>query len=151
MRGRPKRKRFVEFSPEVTYLKPVGIPLRNLQIEILSLDEFEAIRLYDFVGLEQEEASKKMKISRTTFLRVLHSAHTKIAKSLVYGRAIKVKGGDIVMRGKRLGMGRGFGSIGTNECVCPKCGEKIPHKRGIPCSQILCPKCKTPMAGEYCR
>jgi len=31
-------------------------------------------------------------------------------------------------------------------CVCPKCGYKIPHQRGIPCSQLLCPKCKINLA-----
>lgn len=151
MIGRPKKKRFVDFSPEVTYFKPVGVPMRSLDLEILSLDEFEAIRLHDFVGLDQEEASKKMGVSRTTFLRVLHSAHTKIARSLIYGKAIKMKGGDVVMRGRRLGVGGGFGPAGTSECVCPKCGEKVLHRRGVPCSQTICPKCKTPMAGKYCR
>ena len=38
------------------------------------------------------------------------------------------------------GQGRGQkGSAGT--CVCPHCGEKVPHKRGIPCQQTPCPKC----------
>jgi len=27
-------------------------------------------------------------------------------------------------------------------CVCPQCGYKISHERGIPCSTLLCPKCK---------
>ncbi len=28
-------------------------------------------------------------------------------------------------------------------CVCPKCGYKQKHKRGVPCSTIKCPKCKS--------
>ena len=46
---------------------------------------------------------------------------------------------------KRLGLG------GTTECVCPKCGYKEPHTRGIPCSEAKCPNCKTPMRGAFCR
>jgi len=30
-------------------------------------------------------------------------------------------------------------------CVCPKCGYKITHQPGIPCSTLECPKCKTPL------
>ena len=33
-------------------------------------------------------------------------------------------------------------------CVCPKCGYKIPHQRGIPCSQLLCPKCRINLIRE---
>jgi hypothetical protein len=167
MRGRPKRKRFISFSPEITYFKPAGIPLRNLEEEILTLDEVEAIRLADLDNLNQEEAAQKMRISRITFLRIIHLAHEKIAKSLIYGKAIRMEGGDYIMpnfdgtgprgqgpmTGGRAGLGRdqGRGLGGTEECVCPKCGEKTPHARGIPCSQVKCPKCGTPMRGVFCR
>jgi cation diffusion facilitator family transporter len=30
----------------------------------------------------------------------------------------------------------------SGDCVCPQCGYKVPHKRGIPCSSLKCPKCK---------
>lgn len=36
---------------------------------------------------------------------------------------------------------------GTNTCVCPDCGYKTPHKRGIPCNEIECPKCGAKMTG----
>ena len=59
------------------------------------------------------------------------------------------------MSGKNLnlGTGRGLGcggGQGRNNggafgpggfCVCAKCGEKIPHKQGIKCTTIKCPKC----------
>ena len=168
MRGRPKIKRTIRFFPEITYFKPAGIPLRNLPEVILTIDELEAIRLAELEDLDQEEAAKKMKVSRITFLRILHSAHKKIAESLIYGKAIRMKGGEYNMpnldgtgplgqgprtgrgRGQRL-VGRGQGLGGSADCVCPKCGEKIPHQRGIPCLQTKCPKCETPMRGVFCR
>jgi len=43
-----------------------------------------------------------------------------------------------------MGRGRGFGGPPA-ECVCPNCGLRVPHQRGIPCFQHICPKCGTPM------
>lgn len=166
MRGRKKIKRLVRFLPEITYFKPAGIPLRNLSEVILTVDEIEAIRLAELDDLDQEEAAKKMRISRITFLRILHAAHKKIAESLILGKAIRMKGGEYTMpnldgtgpaglgprtgRGRRF-VGRGQGLGGSADCVCPKCGEKVPHTRGIPCLQTKCPKCETPMRGVFCR
>ncbi|MBW1902832.1 MAG: hypothetical protein JRJ20_14575 [Deltaproteobacteria bacterium] len=45
--------------------------------------------------------------------------------------------------GKGMGGGRGMGQGG--ECVCPNCGEKAAHERGIPCFEIKCPKCGSSM------
>ncbi|MCD6210877.1 MAG: hypothetical protein OCU20_01755 [Methanophagales archaeon] len=42
----------------------------------------------------------------------------------------------------RMG-GRGLGPGG--ECVCPKCGYRVPHSRGEPCYNKTCPKCGTSM------
>ncbi len=164
MRGRPKRMRFVRFNPEINYFKPAGVPLRQLSEEILALDEVEAIRLSDLENLDQEKASQQMGISRITYLRILHSAHNKIARSLIYGKALRMKGGDIIMPNfdgtgptgqgpmtGRRGMAGRRGENGTAYCECPNCGEKTPHTRGIPCSQSKCPKCGTPMRGEFCR
>lgn len=47
------------------------------------------------------------------------------------------------------GLGRGAKKMRQNqsvvgavgECVCPNCGNKIPHKRAVPCNQIVCPNC----------
>jgi len=166
MRGRRKILRRIGFTPEITYFKPAGVPLRELQEEILSLDEVETIRLSDLEDLNQEEAAQKMGISRITYLRILHSAHNKIAKSLIYGKAIQMRGGDVIMpnfdgtgpRGQGSQTGRiqgldqkqGQGLGGTRECVCPKCGEKVPHRRGVPCSEIKCPKCDASLTGKFC-
>lgn len=51
--------------------------------------------------------------------------------------------------GRGPGMGRGQG--GTEICECPKCGHTEPHARGIPCTETKCPKCETPMRGNFCK
>jgi cation diffusion facilitator family transporter len=33
-------------------------------------------------------------------------------------------------------------------CVCEKCGYKIKHQRGVPCSKLQCPKCREPLKRE---
>ncbi len=43
-------------------------------------------------------------------------------------------------RGARMGGNRpGAGPSGY--CVCPGCGEMVPHKLGTPCYKVSCPKC----------
>ena len=76
---RPCKCRRIGYLPGVTYFKPAGIPMRDLQEVCLSLSEVEAIRLKDLQGLEQAPAAEKMNVSRPTFQRILASARHKIA------------------------------------------------------------------------
>ncbi len=51
--------------------------------------------------------------------------------------------------GQGAGRMGGTGATGLSDfCVCPQCGEKEVHQRGIPCYQKICPKCKTPMVRQ---
>jgi len=152
-----KRKpRRVSFIPEVTYFKPQSVPLSMLKEVSLTIDELETIRLTDLEGLEQIVAAKKMKISQSTLQRVLKEAHKKIAEALVRGKAIRVEGGEVIMPrfGRGAGRGRGrtrmggpyaAGPSGTCVCTNPKCKKTVPHQAGVPCYQVKCPKCGSPM------
>ena len=91
---RPNICRRVNLEPNTTYFKPRGIPLVELEEVILHVDEFEAVRLKDLDGLEQEECAKKMNISQPTFHRLVLSARKKIADAIVNGKAIKIEGGN---------------------------------------------------------
>ena len=91
--GRPRCLREVEGTPDVDYFKPRGIPLTELTVNSLKVEELEAIRLVDYMGLEQEDAAAKMKISRRTLARELMSARKKIVEALILGKAIEIKGG----------------------------------------------------------
>ncbi|MBN1865209.1 MAG: DUF134 domain-containing protein [Victivallales bacterium] len=92
---RPFCKRIVESSPGASYFKPAGIPMRMLEEASLTLDEFESLRLADLEGMYQEEAAKKMGVSRPTFSRIVASARKKIADALVNGKALRIEGGHV--------------------------------------------------------
>lgn len=47
-------------------------------------------------------------------------------------------------RGRNNGLGSGTGGF----CICAKCGEKIPHQRGIKCTNLKCPKCGNKMVRD---
>ena len=91
---RPRKCRKVNTTPDVTYFKPRGVPLRELSEIYLPLDGFEAIRLADLEGLGHEAAARQMSVSRQTFGRILASAHQTVAKALVSGLALRIHGGD---------------------------------------------------------
>jgi len=138
---RPRRFRKVRFWPEVTYFKPAGVRLVDLKETILTVDEFEALRLKDLEGLDQADAAKKMGISQPTFNRLLASARKKSADAIVNGKAIRVEGGSYTMVGPAFRRG-GFGRGGPPQtCICPVCGIMQPKQRGMPCANMKCPKC----------
>ena len=90
---RPRRCRRILFEPNVTYFKPAGVRMKDLEESILAVDEFEAVRLKDLEGLSEDEAAKKMNISQPTFNRLVNSARKKISEAIVKGKAIKIFGG----------------------------------------------------------
>jgi predicted DNA-binding protein (UPF0251 family) len=92
---RPRHCRRVAHLPQSNYYKPRGIPLSILQQITLTVDELESVRLADLEGLYQEDAAKKMNVSRQTFGRILESAHRKIADALTNGKALLIEGGPI--------------------------------------------------------
>jgi len=88
--SRPKLCRKIRFNPDVTYFKPQGVPMRFLNVVELTAEEVEALRLKNDKDLDQSEAGKMMKTSRSTFQRILTSAYKKITQALVEGKAIKI-------------------------------------------------------------
>jgi predicted DNA-binding protein (UPF0251 family) len=99
--ARPRNFRRVCSVPGSNYFKPMGIPLSILKDVILTVDEFEAIRLADLENLYQEQAAEKMNVSRQTFGRIIDSAHKKVAEALVKGKALKIEGGEFEMAAMR--------------------------------------------------
>ncbi len=126
-RGRPKCLRTVGGIPEVDYFKPRGIPLKDLEVIKLTVEELEAIRLIDLEGLEQEKAAAQMRISRRTLARELKSGRKKIADALIQGKAIEIKGGNFISPDKRI-------------FSCEDCKHEWEEKQGTGRPE-KCPKC----------
>ncbi len=90
---RPQKDRMVAFNPEVSYFKPRGIPMLQLEEVRLTVDEREAIRLSDLVGMSHEDAGRRMGVSRATFGRIIQHARQVVADALINGKAINIGGG----------------------------------------------------------
>ena len=75
--------------------------MRELEEVVMTLDEFEAMRLASLDGLYQEQAAEQMNISRPTFSRIIESAHRKMADALVHGKALRIEGGPVQLRRRR--------------------------------------------------
>lgn len=85
-----RKARFCRCFDGTNYFKPRGIPLEDLQVNDLALDELEAVHLCDFDELDQEKAAEKMKISTSTLQRLLYSGRKKIIDALYNSKALKI-------------------------------------------------------------
>lgn len=85
---RPKKRRHCQERVCGKAFKPTGVPLRELRQILLQRDELEALRLCDRDGLTQEQAGKKMGVSRGTVQRILATARRKVAGALAEGAAL---------------------------------------------------------------
>jgi len=88
---RPCKRRRVRGRPNSSYFKPAGIRMIELEESVLTMPEFESIRLVDLNEVPQEEAGKQMQVSQSTLSRVLKSGRKKIADAIVNGKAIKIE------------------------------------------------------------
>ncbi len=127
MRG-PYRKRFVQKPPHFSNFKPSGIPRKRLKKVEMTLDEYEAIRLADYLKLEHLEASEKMKISRPTFTRLIERARQKVASALIDGMELIIEGGNVNLE-NTLFKCRDCGDVQETPVTeqnenCPDCGSE---------------------------
>ncbi len=90
---RPKKERWVRCEPGERCFRPRCTPLKELEGVVLTVDEFEALRLAWLEGHDQEGVAKLMKVHRSTVSRMLASANKKIADALVNIKAIRIEGG----------------------------------------------------------
>lgn len=90
--ARPRKCRRICSEPLYDSFAPRGI--RGQEEVVLSVDEYEVIRLIDLEKMTHEQCAKVMNISRTTVTEIYESSRGKIADSIVNGKFLKIAGGD---------------------------------------------------------
>jgi predicted DNA-binding protein (UPF0251 family) len=90
---RPRKKRRCRHYEGDRVFKPRSVPMTELEVEHLAVDELEAMRLCDLDALDQEAAGDRMGVSRGTVQRLLKAGRATLVRTLVENRALVV-GGD---------------------------------------------------------
>ena len=108
--SRPRKCRKVCRLPEVNEFQPTGCADKWV---ILSVDEYEAIRLIDKEGFSQAECAGYMQVARTTVQSIYTCARYKLANALVCGFGIRIEGGDYVLCSEK-----------EKQCDCDGCTDK---------------------------
>lgn len=92
--GRPRKWRRVCALPEVNKFGPIDLFKSENESIIMTVEEYETIRLMDLEGLNQEQCAQAMGVARSTIQRIYYGARKKMADSLVNGKVLKIKGGN---------------------------------------------------------
>lgn len=112
--ARPRKCRKVCCLPKSNIFGPID--KSNIEKEIImTVDEYETIRLMDLEGMTQEECAEKMNVARTTVQKIYNDARLKLAKALVNGDLLKIEGGDYKLCEENSSLG------GCRKCHKPKC------------------------------
>lgn len=93
--ARPIRCRRICFKPKYNRFVPYGTAVTE-QI-LLTVDEFESVRLIDYEKKTHEQCARQMGISRTTVTEIYERARTKIADCIVNGKTLYIFGGNYAL------------------------------------------------------
>ena len=130
--ARPKKSRTVCFEPNITEFVKIK---NNKEFVELTVDEYETLRLIDYMGLTQLECALQMQVARSTIASIYENARYKISDSLVNGKSIKIGGGDYNLCANRKHC---CGKCGTYSCgrcnhgACERC-TGVFHPKGQEC------------------
>ena len=118
-----KRRRICELPQTDSF---ASCSVENPELTEITLDEYETIRLIDYLGFSQEECALQMNVARTTVQAIYDSARHKLADMLVNGKQLNISGGfyDLCPFGE--------GCCGKN-CSRRKCGDSCLEPPDAPC------------------
>ena len=104
---RPRKGRRVCSLPAADFFGPLGVAPKGAEV-VMTVEEYETIRLLDLEGLTQEEVAEHMDVARTTVQRMYVSARHKVAQALFNASILRIEGGDYELH-PHAGPGRGCG------------------------------------------
>ena len=93
---RPRKCRRVCCLPNNGAFGPIG-EQQPAELVVMTVDEYETIRLIDQLGFTQEECAEQMKVARTTVQGIYNDARKKLADVLVNAKRLVIEGGDYVL------------------------------------------------------
>ena len=118
--ARPRKcRRVCDFPRAVTFL-PENAKSESPEI-ILTVDEYECVRLIDKEGLSQEQCGALMQVARTTVQQIYASAREKLAAMLVDGLPLRIQGGDYQLCN---------GGGGCGDCYRQKLHQQYARSKG---------------------
>ncbi len=120
---RPTKCRMVCRFPQTLEFAPSN-DAEGKEPIILTVDEYETVRLIDREGMSQEQCSQQMQIARTTAQKIYDSARKKLADVLVDGRPLKIEGGEYRLCG---GMNR---FCGIDKCYKQEIFQNFQKTKG---------------------
>lgn len=91
---RPRKCRRVCCLPQTNIFGALNSSCRQCDILVMTVEEYETIRLMDYEGLTQEDCAIRMGVARTTVQRIYNDARKKLAQLLVLNKVLKIEGGD---------------------------------------------------------
>ena len=159
--------------PRLRGFKPFGCSeFKQNETEVVLFEEYEALRLSEYEGLDHDSAAAKMNVSRPTFTRILNKCISKIANAFIEGKTIVVDGGEFEFaeKVKCCNSCEKPGELGKHDCekekgneskssleilgliskngkmcFCSECDYQTLHKKGVRCCDLTCPNCNVPL------
>ncbi len=127
--GRRIRRRWVKPPPNNFYFIDERPSLDDFIL--LTVAEFEAMRLKHYIKLDQKESAEKMGISQPTFSRILENAHYKNILALIEGKQIKIYSEELNYKKPFIGYG------------CIDCKYEWFDENAVKKNNIKCIRCKS--------
>lgn len=149
---RPHKWKKIRSLPEYDSFAPRGV--EKEPAILMSVDEFEAIRLIDLEGMTQEECAQQMEVARTTAQAIYNRGRKKLAECLVHGYPLEIAGGNYrLCSEERANFPGEHCPQHSPDCpkrpsMCPKhphgapldCPRHIPHPDSLKTMPSSCPK-----------
>jgi len=124
---RPRKCRRVCCMPDSQSFGPLDSAPCERRTIVMTVDEFETIRLIDLEGLSQEECAIRMEVARTTVQAIYNSARVKLAECLVKGIRLNISGGDYTLCDAEPS------SCGCGHCRKRRCQSGNEEQQGADC------------------